>query len=752
MNGHSYGSLETIQFRRDDLRKEFGMVQKRGIGEGGRTLRGMMEENERLYREAGCYAGITDPYLLRDDPVKAELFHSRLMANLISGRETCKMISASPYVREVAELCLGLYTPEGDNIVQSTGIQIHIRLMGDHIKWMIENNYEEEVGIEDGDLFITNDPAIANMHPTDIYDILPIFWEGELVGWVCTVIMEMDVGAVSPSCMPSANAERATDGLRFCCEKIGSRDQLRRDFEHRIEHNLDFPFMFLLDRKGAIAANIRVREEVKKLIGEFGIDYYRRATKELIEEERRNQLARLRQRTVPGRYRDVSAVEFYMADQPVSWLMGKKDVIRLIPIRMDILPSGRVVLDFEGTGEWGWHSFNVPPKAVWGALSICLVQTLSYDGRGNLGSLLPFDIKAPPDSLFKPGKPELLAFSNSWTSVLDTFGIWVGMLGTAFYLRGFREETFSYRSGAGWQYYGFDQLGNKRPMLVGGPGGMAAGATGVCDGLTGWLATPEVDTGNEEVWELFAPYLSMARRLNPYSAGYGRFRSGFSILNIQMVHGTKGLFAAGAIGCGSDGIIPNVGLFGGYPSGRRATMLFRYHNLQELITGRRPLVHEIGHPAEFRNRVPGEVTFFTHIPPPIEVGEGDVLLSVSTSGGGLGDPIERDPALVKSDLDNGLATEEIARNIYCVAASFDNKSETWVVDYAATEDLRQAKIKERLARGQPMSQWWKKARERLMAKDLDGKLLEMYQSSTKLSQAFAREFRDFWALPEDFNF
>ena len=39
--------------------------------------------------------------------------------------------------------------------------------------------------------------------------------------------------------------------------------------------------------------------------------------------------------------------------------------------------------------QWGWHSFNLPYKALWGALSICLVQVLSYDGRGNLGSMLP---------------------------------------------------------------------------------------------------------------------------------------------------------------------------------------------------------------------------------------------------------------------------------------------------------------------------------------------------------------------------
>jgi hypothetical protein len=38
-----------------------------------------------------------------------------------------------------------------------------------------------------------------------------------------------------------------------------------------------------------------------------------------------------------------------------------------------------------------------------------------------------------------------------------------------------------------------------------------------------------------------------------------------------------------------------------------------------------------------------------------------------------------------------------------------------------------------------------------MDRDMDGKILEMYQSSMRLSQAFTQEFKDFWAMPDDFN-
>ncbi|GAI51902.1 unnamed protein product, partial [marine sediment metagenome] len=45
------------------------MSERKGIGEGEKTLKRMMEENERLYRETGCYAGITEPHLLKENPV-----------------------------------------------------------------------------------------------------------------------------------------------------------------------------------------------------------------------------------------------------------------------------------------------------------------------------------------------------------------------------------------------------------------------------------------------------------------------------------------------------------------------------------------------------------------------------------------------------------------------------------------------------------------------------------------------------------
>src|SRR4030042_573847 len=112
-------------------------MESKGIGEGGKTLKQMLSESRKLLRETGHYAGLENLKLKEADPVKYEVFHSRILASLIAGRETTRMISGSPLVREVAEVCIGLYTPEGDTVAQSTGIQVHIRCMGEAIQWMI---------------------------------------------------------------------------------------------------------------------------------------------------------------------------------------------------------------------------------------------------------------------------------------------------------------------------------------------------------------------------------------------------------------------------------------------------------------------------------------------------------------------------------------------------------------------------------------------------------------------------------------
>jgi acetone carboxylase alpha subunit len=293
-------------------------------------IKDQMRLSERSFRETGRYDGIAELAHKKQDPLRYESVHSRLRSLVVSARETSKRISASPGIREVGESVVALYTPEGDSIVLSMGIMVHVHTMSRFIKWMLENDYEIDPGIRPGDIFANNDAYIGNVQTPDVMDVVPIFYDGELVGWAGAVCHELEVGGVTPGGDVYLAQERYTEGLFVCAEKVGENDQLRRDYLIRVERNVRTPIYWILDEKAKVSACLEIREKVLEIIRDVGAQYYKQATKELIEEGRRSHLERMKLMTVPGRYRGAT-------------FDGRQGPARADPGRSDDRPPGHDV-------------------------------------------------------------------------------------------------------------------------------------------------------------------------------------------------------------------------------------------------------------------------------------------------------------------------------------------------------------------------------------------------------------------------
>src|SRR5690606_17075911 len=187
---------------------------------------------------------------------------------------------------------------------------------------------------------------------------VPIFHEGQLVGWAGAVCHELEAGGITPGGDVCLAQERFTEGLFVCAEKIGENDSIRRDYVIRCERNLRMPIYWVLDEKAKVAACIEMRENVKALIEEIGLDHWQRVSKEFIEEGRRAQLARTRQLTVPGRYRGHTFYGHVTEGKPGFQPLGPPNWLYNMPIDMEVRTDGTIVLDFEGTQPWGYHSMN----------------------------------------------------------------------------------------------------------------------------------------------------------------------------------------------------------------------------------------------------------------------------------------------------------------------------------------------------------------------------------------------------------
>jgi N-methylhydantoinase B len=260
------------------------------------------------------------------------------------------------------------------------------------------------------------------------------------------------------------------------------------------------------------------------------------------------------------------------------------------------------------------------------------VRAITAPGaRSNDGFFRPFGLTVPPRTVFSAEAPaptgwyyEGAAFANDliWKALAPVVP---GRLGAG-----------SYTSLCCSYIVGTDAAGELFVLAepnVGGWGGSAAG-----DGASALIATTDGDTYNfpVEVVESRFPVLVERYALNVAAGGgAGRHRGGFGVVRAYRIHGVGAASGYGSIG--GFGRVPWA-LGGGHPG---TANFLDYATAGEHVR---------------RGRVAR-----------VELADGAVVSSVSGTGGGFGDPLEREPERVREDVLDGYLTVTQARDDYGVA-------------------------------------------------------------------------------------
>lgn len=111
----------------------------------------------------------------------------------------------------------------------------------------------------------------------------------------------------------------------------------------------------------------------------------------------------------------------------------------------------------------------------------------------------------------------------------------------------------------------------------------------------------------------------------------------------------------------------SFGQFGGWPGVRNRQLIVRGTDVRRLIAlGELPLdLEDLLAPLDLE-RLGGELERLEAKVPEFELVPGDVVLYTWQGGGGYGDPLERDPALVERDLELGIISPQRGRSVYGV--------------------------------------------------------------------------------------
>jgi acetone carboxylase, alpha subunit len=718
------------------------------------ALKQRLEASERAFADTGRYKGITKLALKDGDHFRYERVWAELRGALVSARETALHISASPIVRNIGELCFALYTPEGDSVVVSTGIITHVHTMSEGIKYMIRQEYEGDPGIREGDIFCNNDPTLGNVHTTDVHTIIPLFNDGELIGWVGGCAHQVDIGAGTPGHDPVASANRFEDGFYVTCEKVGENDKLHKDWQIRAARSTRTPMYWALDEKCRIAGCYIVGEAVQRMIKAEGLDYYKKFINEAVEEGRQIFHARIRERMIPGVYKTASFMDAPYAE--IAWHPESRiNYLMHAPLTITIGSKGEFNMSMDGASGTVPMPYNASEGSMQGALWVLITQTLIYDGKVNDGAYLAAEHYFPPNTWCNAQDP-MLAYGTPWAFLIPAFTGMLRLLSRGYYARGFREEIC-----AGYGFTGDPLQGGG--VLADGVTyfpvsnfelcSVGLGARGTMDGLDAAYAmwNPEADMGDAEVWETVeSGLLYLSRRYKPDTAGYGKYRGGSGWEALRLVHGVSALqlytFREGR--CFHGG----AGIFGGYPNSADYKLWIHDSNMHQLIEAQQP--YPLGEydpsASEIEAMVQGDVHRINdgHMFP-TAFGNGDLWLSLFSGGPGYGDPLERDPKALVQDIARHVFLPDTIERAFGVVVTGDGDDAK--VNTAATNKARAAIRKRRAARAVPYDEFKQAERERITTANLSQPVREMYRQSM-VSPNWAEEFRTFWDLPADFSF
>jgi N-methylhydantoinase B/oxoprolinase/acetone carboxylase alpha subunit len=288
-------------------------------------------------------------------------------------------------------------------------------------------------------------------------------------------------------------------------------------------------------------------------------------------------------------------------------------------------------------------------------------------------------------------------------------------------------------------------------------GALPTGAFSMRDGLPlGWVFwNPQSDFGNLEEWDLInPPMMHLSRTLGEETVGHGRFRGGFPSNSLCLTVKPGRFNLAGFSSAGSANTTCGVcGVMGGYPGTGNWDMPIKNTNIKQLIN------EGIHYPRTYIETVESlkegslkaETAKLRKADSLMDqLHDGDLWLRGSSSGGGYGDPIERDPKLAADDANGGWIKVENIKNIYGVCL-IRGKEGTWVVDERATGEERRLIRQKRKTRSVPVKDWWIKERERLIQKRIPDIVLNLHKDAMDFD-GYRKKFTDFWQLSKDFKF
>ncbi|MFI6480953.1 hydantoinase B/oxoprolinase family protein [Nonomuraea sp. NPDC050663] len=556
------------------------------------------------------------------DPVTLDIIENALRNARHEMDEVLFRTALSPGIREQHDEFPLIGDPEGRMVVGQFGLSIPALL----------DRFEGTV--EEGDVLLTSDPYACDgaiSHANDWLVVMPIYVDGRIVGWASMFGHMSDVGGKTACSMPADARTIFEEGVVIPPFKLYAKGVLNEDALRIILNQVRRPDWNRADLNGIVAACRTASRRIQELCARFGADTYTSALEALLQ--RNHDAMKILLATL---FEDGETLTFtdYICDDGVGH--GPYELVLSLTRTGD-----KVLLDFTGSAPQAQGPINyyLNENLVRMFFGIYLITVADPQILWNDGFYPLVDVHIPDKTFWKPEYPAALNARNHGVGrIFDLFG---GLLGQKtpdlLNAAGFSSSPHFMYAGEGFQLYSI------------GFGGIPGRPIG--DGPDGHSLWPSFTNIPCEFLESYYPLRIERWETVADTGGAGLHRGG------NGVDVSYRFLAPGTIAIHDDRWLTYPwGVNGGAPGARGRKWIERSDGRVETLPSK---IHDV------------------------PVAPGDVLHFVTWGGGGWGDPLRRDPALVALEVRRGLVSGEGARHygVVCTAEG--------AVDEEATAGLRE---------------------------------------------------------------
>jgi len=569
------------------------------------------------------------------DPVTLEIIHNALRSMCYEMEAAIDRTAMSIIVREQHDCGVGILDGRG-----------HI-VIGSPFSFSSEtlHRFARESEMHEGDVVVFNDPYLSQGEISHLGDMMvasPVFWEGDIAGFTTAWGHQMDVGAAAPAGMPTQATDLFQEGLQIPPVKLYEQGRLNKALLDILARNSRTPEMMVGDTLALVAAGKIGERRLHELFEKFGTDTVLE-TFEILFDQAKQTAAKL---------------IALLPDEPLvfeDWLDDDGIVDEPLKIRLSLYKAdGKLHVDFSGTSPQCKGPLNMPLHPtmmklwVYNTLCLCGWDKVQIDPmlNPNHGMSEMFEIHVPEGCFLNPTYPAPVGLRHLSGGRL--FDMLLGLMSKVF------PDAVPAATNGSLNCYTLlgSGTGKQDRWMCFEVTGAGSGARPYADGIDAFCFNTRLKNAPVEFVETVYPVRIEKYALRPDSAGPGKFRGGTGLVRL-----IRSLRDARLYFLDERQRYRPWGLYGG----------------QAAVSG-----------DAYIQRADGELLLLPSKFDGLEIEAGDLFILRTGGGGGWGPPSERDPELVRLEVERGLISIERAREDYGVVL----REAPLRVDSEATEALR----------------------------------------------------------------